>query len=101
MVNLNQELMHFIIEHAKVALSPNAIILFGSRARGDARETSDYDIAFDFNLDLHHNDWGKFCVEMQSDAPTLLPMDLVNMNEIDDVFRDKILREGIVVYKGK
>lgn len=101
MAHLNQELIEFIIARARITVDPRFIILFGSRGRGDARETSDYDIAFDFAAELNHDDWARFCIELQEDAPTLLHMDLVNMNEIDARFRAKILSEGKVVYKGE
>jgi predicted nucleotidyltransferase len=94
-----QKLIRYLVALAKERLNVRAVILFGSRARGDARPKSDYDLAFDFNKDQYARNWGAFCIEAQENAPTLLPMDLVNMNEISKEFADKIHQEGIVVYK--
>ena len=44
---LPRHLQH-IIEKAVSDLNVSSIILFGSRARGDARENSDFDLAFKF-----------------------------------------------------
>ncbi len=41
--------LHEIVERAVASFSPDRIILFGSRARGDARDDSDYDVMFVVN----------------------------------------------------
>ena len=40
-----------LIDYGIKTVDPDRVILFGSRARGDARENSDYDLAFDFPPD--------------------------------------------------
>jgi len=37
-----------LIDYGIQTVAPDRVILFGSRARGDAREDSDFDLAFDF-----------------------------------------------------
>lgn len=68
------------------------IVLFGSRARGDARPRSDVDLAI---YDLPEQAWSDF--EDAIDAlPTLLTFDLVDMNQpISTELRANIERDGI------
>lgn len=93
-----QRLIDFVIQFAVNRLHPRQIILFGSRARGDAHQYSDFDMAFDFDPVQYQREWGSFCVELTEQAPTLLPMDLVNMSEISDEFKAKIHSEGVIIY---
>lgn len=96
---VNKQLVDFIVWSAKEKLMPERIILFGSRARGDAREHSDYDIAFELPPGITNNEWAGFCADVNENAPTLLSLDLVNINTIDDSFKEKIHKEGIVLYE--
>lgn len=93
-----QAVIDHVVKHAVVGLAPSRIILFGSRARGDAGQYSDFDIAFEFDPVKYGKHWGAFCVEMLEQAPTLLSMDLVDMNDISEAFKTKINQEGIIVY---
>ena len=69
----------------------NEVILYGSRAKGTARERSDIDIAVsgvnDFDL----------LVEKIEDLPTLYSVDLLNM----DTCRNELLMEDIRQYGRK
>ncbi|MFI4957496.1 MAG: nucleotidyltransferase family protein [Gammaproteobacteria bacterium] len=93
-----QKVVNFVTLLANELIHPRKIILFGSRARGDARQTSDVDIAFDFDPDQYQQHWSRFCLNIEENAPTLLSIDLINMNEISSAFSEKIRAEGIVVY---
>jgi predicted nucleotidyltransferase len=64
-----------IVSAAKCALVLKRAILFGSRARADARLDSDIDIAFDH--ESSDADWAAFVNEMSDSALTLLSLDLV------------------------
>lgn len=99
MQKLNETLIDYIVEKAKSELNPRAVFLFGSRASGLARPHSDYDFAFDIDESISSAAWAKFFLEVQEDAPTLLALDTVNMNEIDINFKKKILKDGIILYK--
>ena len=63
------------------------VILFGSRARGDYRRTSDIDLAVvggDFD----------------EETSTLLEYDIVDMSrEMQDELRQSIMREGKILYE--
>ena len=84
--------MREIVSAAKRALVLKRAILFGSRARADARPDSDIDIAFDH--ESSEADWAAFVNEMSDAAPTLLPLDLVDLARVEPRLRAAILREG-------
>jgi predicted nucleotidyltransferase len=88
-----QNLVRFSVE----SLKPSKIILFGSRARGDFREDSDFDIAFEL-VDTKDNLWSKFSVQAQEDPYTLYSTDLVRMDQLDESYHRNILKEGILLY---
>ena len=64
------------------------VILFGSRAKGTARERSDIDIAVSGAEDFED------LMEKVEDLPTLYSVDLVNM----DTCRNQLLLEDIRQY---
>jgi predicted nucleotidyltransferase len=68
------------------------IILFGSRARGQAQLRSDVDLAIEAP-DASPHDWQRF-LDLTEDADTLLPIDLVRIEEVPDELRRRILLEG-------
>jgi predicted nucleotidyltransferase len=76
------------------ALVLKRAILFGSRARADARPDSD--IAFDHASS--DADWAAFVNEMSDSAPTLLSLDLVDLARVEPGLRAAILREGRVLH---
>ena len=87
-----------LLELAKRYVDPERVILFGSRARGDAKRVSDVDVAFAFNIDKAAH-WGSFCAEADDQMPTLLSMDLVNLAEADPPLLTSIQREGVLIYE--
>jgi predicted nucleotidyltransferase len=84
-----------IVREAQRSLVLRRALLFGSRARGDARAASDIDLAFDH--DSTEAEWAAFVNRMGDEAPTLLPLDLVDFRRVDFALRDRIVREGIRV----
>jgi CRISPR-associated protein Cmr1 len=63
-------------------LSPEKMILFGSKARGDFHTKSDIDIAIETDKSIE--------LATITDA-----VDIIQLNKIDKSFRDKIMDEGI------
>ena len=76
--------------------NPKKIILFGSRTRGDYKKNSDIDIAVDLDLNFRNKREVKEKIDKISG---LYSVDLIFLNEIEESFKDKILREGKVVYE--
>jgi predicted nucleotidyltransferase len=70
------------------------VILFGSRARGDFKRTSDIDIAVD------GGNFARFALDVDEETSTLLKFDIVDMERnIQKELRDSIEKEGIVLYE--
>ena len=77
--------------------SVEKIILYGSRARGDADERSDIDIAV-VCPNATDREWVDiWCVV--DDAQTLLSIDLVRLDKASEEFKKNVLREGKVLYE--
>ena len=87
-----------VVEFGVRAVDPDRVILYGSHARDNAREDSDYDLAFVFPKDRHDR-WVRFVVDLDDAALTLLPIDLLDWNEASHSLRKRIEMEGIVVYE--
>lgn len=73
-----------------------AAILFGSRARGDNQERSDIDLAIDAP-GATAVEWSDI-VEAIDEAPTLLMLDILRLDDVSEVMREQIARDGVVVY---
>ena len=86
-----------MVELGVHAVDPSRVVLYGSRARGDARQNSDYDLAFIFPKD-RHGEWVRFLADLDDTPVTLLPVDLLDWNETSDAVRDQIAKEGITLY---
>lgn len=73
------------------------IILFGSRARGDNAERSDIDIAI-VAPTIKPAQWLEL-LEKIDNLNTLLEIDVVNFDEVDEKLKSKIRLEGKVIYE--
>lgn len=69
------------------------VILYGSRARGTNRETSDIDLA------VIGTDYTKFKYDVMDNARTLLLFDIVEYNEVSESLKEEIDADGRVLYK--
>ena len=70
------------------------VILFGSRARGDFRRTSDIDLA------VTGGDFDRFALDVNEDTSTLLEYDIVNLDrDMQQELRDSIRTEGMIIYE--
>jgi predicted nucleotidyltransferase len=70
------------------------VILFGSRARGDFKRTSDIDIA------VEGGDFVRFALDVDEETSTLLKFDIVDLKRnIQEELRNSIEKEGIVIYE--
>ena len=70
------------------------VILFGSRARGDYKRTSDIDLA------VVGGDFARFVLGVDEETSTLLEYDIVDMSrEMQDELRQSIMQEGKILYE--
>lgn len=95
----DDDIQKAIVDVLKSFSCVKRIILFGSRARGDNRPRSDFDIAVDCP-DASIEEWVDL-VESLPRVPTLLSIQLVRYNDASFELQDRIQQEGIVLYEQK
>ena len=94
MTELVDQVLEIVNQFPKI----EKVLLFGSRARGDAGEKSDYDLAFDIP-DFNHEQWSHLAVKIDDEVETLLELDLVWLQELkDQKFKAKINQEGQIIF---
>jgi len=90
-----------VLEYIKKTAAKHGIdkvVLFGSRARGDASSVSDYDIAV-FAKELSLVDKARFCEDVDK-IPTLKKIDVVFVNNGSaDKLIESIKKDGVIVYE--
>lgn len=70
------------------------VILFGSRARGDYRRTSDIDLA------VQGGNYANFFIDVEEETSTLLRFDVVNLDGmVQTELRKSIEKEGKLIYE--
>ena len=74
-----------------------AVMLFGSRARGDHWERSDIDLAV-VCPNASREEWHKM-IDVVDDARTLFKIDLVRFDDAPESMKKEILSEGIPLYE--
>lgn len=74
-----------------------SVILFGSRAYGDANTRSDIDLAISAP-GINPRRWLDI-KPVAEEAPTLLPITLVRLENSPCELRDRVLKEGVVLYE--
>ena len=87
-----------LIEEARKSVSPRRVWIYGSRARGDHHLLSDFDLAFDIPPEKGKH-WASFSMDAQEHAKTLYQLDIVDVNQVDEVLRERILSEGVILYE--
>lgn len=71
------------------------VVLFGSRARGDYKKTSDIDLAVKFK----EEDKKLFLINKLEELNCILKFDVLNIDKIDNVkLLENIEKEGIILY---
>jgi len=84
----------------RVAAQPHVrrIWLFGSRARGEARERSDIDLAIEAP-EAGRREWLDVCRLVEEEADTLLPIDLIRLEDVSEGLRARVRAEGQVLFE--
>jgi len=87
------QINHIVVQ----TLHPERIWLFGSRAEGKNRKQSDYDIAFaGSNSSFRELRKAK---EQISDTIGIYSCDLVNLDKVDERFRNLVLEKGKIIHE--
>ncbi len=86
-----QQLKQLILNY--IADKPVQIFLYGSRARNTARKTSDVDIAL-LSKDKLPEGFITNLREIIEESTIPYQVDIIDLNQVDDNFRQKILKEA-------
>jgi len=90
-----EEIIQLVIDILKKHLDNFTLYLFGSRSKGDNLKTSDIDLAVDTTCDKSRVKKAKTEI---NDIDTLYSIDIVNINETDNQFKEIILKSGKKIY---
>lgn len=90
------QVVQAIIRQLIDEVNPRRVWLFGSRARDDAHLLSDIDIAFE---GARRGSTAAVRAWLDEHAPTLLDIDLVDLDAADPALRAVVREEGILLYE--
>ncbi len=92
------KIISFLSDQARAEPQIRALILFGSRARGDAHARSDFDIAVNAP-GMTHAQWAAWAVSVREQFPSLVGVDLVLIHPgLSKELSEKIKHEGKLMY---
>ena len=90
---IREQVIKEIIDFAK-KYDVEKVLLFGSRARGDFKRTSDIDLA------VSGGDFDRFALDVDEETTTLLMFDIVDLDrEMQSELRESIEKEGVILYE--
>lgn len=97
---MEEKMLQHINNWAQIYLPKNSkVYLFGSRARGDAHERSDFDLAVS-TPNLSHKQWALAVEALQEKKPSLHGIDVIWLNdELDDKILNRIHKEKKLIYE--
>ena len=84
---------------ARALIDPASIKIFGSHARGQTHPNSDWDVAV--LSPRHPENWSRFVLDLEEQAETLRPFDVVLYDEAAPSLRSQIDKEGIAIYEAR
>ena len=90
---IREQVLNEIIDFAK-KYDIKKVILFGSRARGDFKRTSDIDLA------VSGGNFDRFALDVDEETSTLLMFDIVDIDrDMQPELKKSIERDGILLYE--
>lgn len=100
-----EHILHTIIERIEVLARPERVILFGSRARGEARPDSDFDL-----LVIAESDEPRYrrsaplyvalaTVPVEADVVVYTPSEVEEWSAVPQAFVTTAIREGQILYE--
>jgi predicted nucleotidyltransferase len=91
------EILEMVVGVLKKYLNPDKIILFGSRGKGKIYKNSDFDLAVDKGRpDIRIE---RKISEEIDEVAGLYEVDIVYLNNVDEAFRDIVLKTGKIIYE--
>lgn len=93
---LREEISQIVSDYPDIA----CVILFGSRARGDADPRSDIDLAIKAPQ-MPSTAWVQLIEELEEELDTLLLIDIVKFENASNALQKNILKEGKMLYEQK
>ncbi len=97
MIDLSEKLRDHLVGLLSAWPEVEQVILFGSRARGDAEERSDIDLAIVAPAALPRQ-WLDITFLLEQ-ADTLLQIDVIRWEEASASLQERILVEGKILYE--
>jgi len=105
MGSLNDDLIHAIVRRIVDTAKPDRVILFGSRARGEARPNSDFDV-----LVIKHSDEPRYRrsiplyvavadLPVEVEVMVYTPEEVEEWKEVPQAFVTTAVREGLTIYE--
>ena len=92
-LGIDVSIVHDIIS-ISIYKDKKMLILFGSRARGDFKRTSDIDLA------VEGGNISAFAVQVDEEVSTLLGFDIINLDgRVLKELLESIRREGVLLYE--
>jgi len=83
-----------ICKIAEASLPHATLVLFGSRARGDARRRSDFDLAIIPKAGFNERELLEFSDLLDRSSEIIYPIDVVDMRNASDELKAKVAAEG-------
>ncbi len=102
---MSEEVLPKIVRRIVETAQPEKVVLFGSRARGDARDNSDYDflVIQDSSEPPHRREVPLYLaladVHLPVEVVVYTPEEVNEWSEVPQAFVATALREGRVVYE--
>ena len=93
------QMLKDLFANRKADLEKHRVLLFGSRARGNAKQRSDFDLAVDGEEPLALKSFFKIAEDLE-DLPTLYSFDWVDLTKTNSRFREEALKSARVIYEG-
>jgi len=105
MKKVKNKVLDKVVERIRDAAGPERIVLFGSRARGDARQRSDWDLLVIARSELPRHRRSAPLYSLLADMPgefevvVYTPEEAEEWSGVSEAFVTTALREGTVLYE--
>lgn len=96
MTKIEDPILKKIVEQVLQHCNPKKIVLFGSRARGDYREKSDYDISVS---GINESNYAEVLNAIDDNDYTLRKIDLLKYENLNEEYQNSVNTEGITLYE--